>query len=130
MMAIRVFDPPSCCFTGVCGPSVAPDLARFAADLEWLSGQGVVVERYNLAQHPQAFVEEAAVRRALEPREDGCLPVIVRDGEQVPGLCEGCGLESPGRRATPAPQAEEAAMKAQVFGTKCAQRRSTPRAGL
>src|ERR1035437_7160609 len=30
---VRVFDPAMCCSTGVCGPSVAPDLARFSADL-------------------------------------------------------------------------------------------------
>jgi hypothetical protein len=31
-----VFDPAMCCSTGVCGPSVDPELARFAADLDWL----------------------------------------------------------------------------------------------
>ena len=33
---IRVFDPAMCCSSGVCGPQVDPDLARFAADLDWL----------------------------------------------------------------------------------------------
>ena len=40
---IRVFDPAMCCSTGVCGPSVDPDLARFAADVDWLQKQGVTV---------------------------------------------------------------------------------------
>ena len=31
-VTIRVFDPAMCCSTGVCGPSVEPDLARFAAE--------------------------------------------------------------------------------------------------
>jgi len=35
----RVFDPAMCCSTGVCGPSVEPDLARFAADVDWLQKQ-------------------------------------------------------------------------------------------
>ena len=39
--ALHVFDPPMCCSTGVCGPVVDPDLTRFAADLDWLAGQGV-----------------------------------------------------------------------------------------
>ena len=48
-VTVRVFDPALCCSTGVCGPSIDSDLARFAADLDWLKQQGVVVERYNLA---------------------------------------------------------------------------------
>ena len=83
MKTLRVFDPPMCCSTGVCGPSVDPELARFAADLDWLAGQGVVVERHNLAQEPQAFVEEALVKNALERHGDECLPIVLRDGEIV-----------------------------------------------
>ena len=45
MASVEVFDPAMCCSTGVCGPSVDPALARFAADLEWLAGQGVAVAR-------------------------------------------------------------------------------------
>ena len=41
MISVKVFDPAMCCSTGVCGPGVDPQLARFAADLEWLAGQGV-----------------------------------------------------------------------------------------
>jgi hypothetical protein len=37
MPVVRVFDPPMCCASGVCGPSVDPELARFAADLDWLA---------------------------------------------------------------------------------------------
>lgn len=51
-VTIRVFDPAMCCSTGVCGPSVEPDLARFAADLAWLQAQGITVERYNLSSEP------------------------------------------------------------------------------
>lgn len=51
MTMFQVFDRPMCCSTGVWGPTADPVLARFAADLEWLKGQGVTVERYNLAHH-------------------------------------------------------------------------------
>ena len=72
----RVFDPALCCSTGVCGPSIDSDLARFAADLDWLKQQGVVVERYNLAQQPGAFVEHAEVKAALS-RGNEVLPLIL-----------------------------------------------------
>jgi hypothetical protein len=69
----RVFDPAMCCSTGICGPSVDPQLARFAADLDWLKSQGVTVERFNLSQQPAAFAEDAAVKAALETKgEAGC----------------------------------------------------------
>ena len=55
MVVLQVFDPPMCCSTGVCGPKVNPALPRFAADLNWLKSQGVHVERFNLAQNPDAF---------------------------------------------------------------------------
>jgi hypothetical protein len=75
---IRVFDPAMCCSTGVCGPSVDPELARFAADVDWLEKQGVTVERFNLAQQPGAFAETPAVKEALA-RGNEVLPLVLVD---------------------------------------------------
>lgn len=74
---LEVFDPPMCCSTGICGPSFDPVLPRFAADLEWLKTQGVVVERYNLAQQPSEFSKNEVVKRALEENGNECLPLIL-----------------------------------------------------
>ncbi|MFO0762943.1 MAG: arsenic metallochaperone ArsD family protein, partial [Byssovorax sp.] len=68
MIAVRVFDPAMRCSTGICGPSVDPQLVRFAADIDWLEGQGVSVERFNLSQQPAAFADDAAVKAALETK--------------------------------------------------------------
>lgn len=76
MTAVRVFDPAMCCSTGVCGPSVDPQLPRFAADLDWLKAQGVSVERFNLAQQPAAFAEDQAVRSALDAKGEAGLPLV------------------------------------------------------
>jgi AhpD family alkylhydroperoxidase len=80
MTLVQVFDPPMCCSTGVCGPSVDPQLVRFAADLEWLGEQGVEVERFNLSQQPAAFAGDREVRAALEDDED-VLPLVKVDGQ-------------------------------------------------
>ncbi len=80
-VTIRVFDPAMCCPTGVCGPSVDADLARFAADLDWLKKQGVSVERFNLAQQPAAFAETEAVKEALA-RGMEVLPLVLV-GERI-----------------------------------------------
>jgi len=83
MKKIEVFDPAMCCSTGVCGPSVDPELARFAGDAGWLAARGGVVERFNLAQQPGAFAERPAVREALRAKGEECLPLIFADGEMV-----------------------------------------------
>ena len=75
-VTIRVFDPAMCCSTGVCGPSVDPELARFAADVDWLRKQGVAVERFNLSSEPAAFAADATVREALA-RGTEVLPLIL-----------------------------------------------------
>ena len=80
MTTVEVFDPPMCCSTGVCGPSVDPALAAFAADLGWLAQQGVVVERHNLSQEPKAFADQDLVRELLAERGDEALPAVVVDG--------------------------------------------------
>ena len=79
-MNVRVFDPAMCCSTGVCGPSVDPQLVRFAADLDWLKSSGATVQRYNLSQEPAAFVEPA-VKQALEAKGEAALPLVMVDGQ-------------------------------------------------
>lgn len=81
MTSVRVFDPAMCCSTGICGPSVDPQLARFAADLDWLKAQGVSVERFNLSQQPAAFAADAAVKAALETKGEAGLPLVKVNGE-------------------------------------------------
>jgi AhpD family alkylhydroperoxidase len=81
MTAVLVFDPAMCCSTGICGPSVDPQLVRFAADLDWLKGQGASVERFNLSQQPGAFAGDAAVKQALETKGEAGLPLVKVNGE-------------------------------------------------
>jgi hypothetical protein len=83
MKTIEVYDKPMCCSTGVCGPDVDPVLPRFAADLHWLKSHGHQVERYNLAQQPQAFVQNPEVHQLLATQGTSCLPVIVVNGAVV-----------------------------------------------
>ena len=82
-MKLEVFDPPMCCSTGVCGTDIDPVLPRFAADLEWLKTQGVNVERYNLAQQPGVFVANESVKASLHEEANGCLPLILLDGQII-----------------------------------------------
>lgn len=80
---ITVYDPAMCCTTGVCGPDVDPKLAQFSADLDWITSQGVAVRRFNLAQEPGAFAEDARVKDALETKGEAALPLIKADDDIV-----------------------------------------------
>ena len=83
MSLIQVFDPPMCCSTGVCGPSVDPVLPRFAADLDWLRTQGVLVERFNLAQNPEAITRNDAVMKLVTGSPGTGLPAVLVNGALV-----------------------------------------------
>ena len=83
MKRLKVFDPPMCCSTGVCGPKVDPALVKFVADLHWLANQRIAVERHNLAQEPQAFAANATVKSALTEHGNDCLPLILLDGSII-----------------------------------------------
>lgn len=82
MKTLDVFDPAMCCSTGVCGVDVDPVLAQFAADLKWIEGHAISVQRHNLGQEPQAFAANAAVVKEMEAGMDR-LPVIMLDGRIV-----------------------------------------------
>ena len=74
MKTLQVYDPALCCSSGVCGVDVDQTLVDFAADLNWLKQQGVAVTRFNLAQQPLAFAQEAAVKAALDAGGAEALP--------------------------------------------------------
>lgn len=83
MTHIEVFDPPMCCSSGVCGPSVDPLLAAFAADVEWLTAQGVTVVRHNLSQDPQPFVSNTRVLDLMQHEGTAGLPLVLVNGEEL-----------------------------------------------
>ncbi len=87
MTTLAFYDPPLCCSSGVCGPTVDPRLPRVAADLAWLGRQGVAVERFNLAQQPQAFAANPVVTAALREHGNDCLPLVLVNGAVVSRGC-------------------------------------------
>ena len=74
MKTIQIFDPALCCSSGVCGQDVDQSLVSLAADLDWAKQQGVAIERFNLAQQPMDFVQNATVKAFLERSGAEALP--------------------------------------------------------
>ncbi len=81
MSVIQVFDPALCCSTGVCGVEVDQPLVTFSADVDWAKQNGAQIERFNLAQQPMAFAENAVVKGFLERSGQEALPLILVDGD-------------------------------------------------
>ena len=81
MTTIQIFDPALCCSTGVCGVEADQALITFAADVDWAKQNGAHVERFNLAQQPMVFAENATVKSFLERSGQEALPVILVDGD-------------------------------------------------
>jgi len=81
MSTIQIFDPAMCCNTGVCGVDVDQQLVSFAANVDWAKKNGAQVERFNLAQQPQAFARNAIVSAFLQTSGQEVLPMILVDGK-------------------------------------------------
>ena len=81
MTTIQIFDPASCCSSGVCGSDVDQELVSFSADVDWAKQQGAAIERFNLAQQPMAFADNSTVKAFLERSGAEALPLILVDGE-------------------------------------------------
>jgi hypothetical protein len=81
MRKIEIFDPAMCCPTGVCGPSVDPELTRMASIVFALEKKGYDIKRYNLANEPDPFVQNKKVNTLLNEKGADCLPAIFVQGE-------------------------------------------------
>lgn len=81
---LKIYDPAMCCSSGVCGSSVDPVIAEFAAVLNAIDKSGKAkVERYNLSQQPQAFVDNKIVKDLLAAGNSEILPLIFIDDELI-----------------------------------------------
>ncbi|GGE81339.1 arsenite efflux transporter metallochaperone ArsD [Priestia taiwanensis] len=83
MKKIEIFDPAMCCSTGVCGPSVDPELIRISVAVNNLKNKGIDVSRFNLASEPDAFVTNSLINQLLTDKGADVLPVTLVDGKVV-----------------------------------------------
>jgi hypothetical protein len=81
MKKLEIYDPALCCSTGVCGTEVDQNLVNVSADVDWAKRNGAHIERFNLAQQPMAFAENAVVKGFLERSGQEALPLVLLDGE-------------------------------------------------
>lgn len=80
MKTIEIFDPAMCCSTGVCGPSIDPEVLRMATVVNALKAKGITIIRHGLAHEPQDFVANKAISDILQKEGADVLPVTLVDG--------------------------------------------------
>ena len=56
MKRIEIFDPAMRCSTGVCEPSIDPELMRIATVINELKEKGIIIKRYNLSNETPDFI--------------------------------------------------------------------------
>ena len=66
MKHMEIFEQAMCCPTGLCGPSIDPELLRVSTVLDTLKQHGIDVGRYNLTSAPLKFVQTKAVTDFLQ----------------------------------------------------------------
>lgn len=80
---IEFFDPPMCCPTGLCGPTLDQTLLDVNEMIMALQNDGLSVERYQMTSHPNAFLENAEVMKLVREKQMEALPIIVVRGKVV-----------------------------------------------
>jgi hypothetical protein len=86
MVTIEIFDPPMCCPTGVCGPTVDPallDLQEAVLKVRSEFDAEVRLDRYLLGQQPAKFMQQPEVLARLKAKGVEALPITVVDGAAV-----------------------------------------------
>jgi predicted nicotinamide N-methyase len=74
---IEIFDPPMCCPTGLCGPTLDETLLDVDEMVMELQAEGLHVERYQMTGHPQVFLANAEVMALVRERQMDALPITV-----------------------------------------------------
>lgn len=81
MNKMEIFEPAMCCATGLCGVGVDPELLRISTVLNTLKEKGIIVERFNLSNAPQAYVDNKVVNDFINRYGVDKLPVTLVEGE-------------------------------------------------
>ena len=76
MNKVEIFDPAMCCSTGVCGPSVDPELTRVASAVYSLEKKGFNIKRYQLTSDPDKFAENDEITRVFRKKDPMPYPLF------------------------------------------------------
>jgi hypothetical protein len=80
---VEFFDPPMCCPTGLCGPTLDQTLLDVSEMIASLQRENVGVERYQMSGHPNAFLANPEVMKLIREKQMEALPIVVVNGKVI-----------------------------------------------
>ena len=80
---VELFDPPMCCPTGLCGPTLDQTLLDVNEMILALKADGVTIERYQMTSHPKKFTANPEVMRLVQEKQLDALPITVVQGKAI-----------------------------------------------
>lgn len=80
---VEFFDPPMCCPTGLCGPTLDQVLLDVNEMVLTLKEAGIRLERYQMSSNPSAFMSNPDVMRLVREKQMEALPIIVVRGQVI-----------------------------------------------
>ena len=80
---VEIFDPPMCCPTGICGPTIDQALLDLNEMVMALQSQGVSVARYQMTSHPNVFLGNADVMKLVREQQMAALPITLVRGKVI-----------------------------------------------
>ena len=80
---VEIFDPPMCCPTGMCGPTIDQTLLDVSEMIAKLQSNGYQVERYQMSTHPGAFTGNVEIMKLIREKQMAALPIVVVRGKVI-----------------------------------------------
>lgn len=80
---VELFDPPMCCPTGLCGPTLDQTLLDVNEMVLALKAANIGIERYQMTTHPQAFINNVEVMRLVREQQLAALPITIVNGRVI-----------------------------------------------
>jgi hypothetical protein len=80
---VEIFDPPLCCPTGLCGPTLDQTLLDVNEMVMALQAENKRVQRYQMTSHPNAFLNNTEVMNLIRAKQMNALPITVVRGQVI-----------------------------------------------
>ncbi|MEO8356705.1 MAG: arsenite efflux transporter metallochaperone ArsD [Chloroflexota bacterium] len=80
---VEFFDPPMCCPTGLCGPTLDQTLLDMNEMILALQHDNLRVERYQMTSNPNAFLSNSDVMKLVREKQMEALPIIIVRGKVI-----------------------------------------------
>jgi hypothetical protein len=80
---VEIFDPPMCCPTGLCGPTLDQTLLDVSEMILTLQRENMSVARYQMTSHPNAFLSNIEVMKLVREKQMEALPITVVRGKVI-----------------------------------------------